>query len=58
MPESAVGFGDTAINSSSRIPSFIRRGIGKGLDEGKGKKTVVFKSQKKNKIVISKILLE
>lgn len=38
MPESAVGFGDTAINSSSRIPSLIRRGIGKGLDEGTGKK--------------------
>lgn len=57
MPESAVNFGDTAINSSSKIPSLMRRGIGKGLDEGKGKKKVVFKSQKKNKIVIFKVLI-
>lgn len=57
MPESAVGFRDTAINSSSKISSLMTRGIGKGLNEGKGKKNVVFKSQKKNKIVLSKILI-
>lgn len=38
MPESAVGFGDTAINSSSKIPSLMRRDMGKGLDKGKEKR--------------------
>lgn len=39
MPEIAMGFADTAINSSSKIPSLMRKDMGgKGLDKGKEKR--------------------